>query len=324
MGLVELLRHLARAAHDRDAGRVDTMLAALTRHEGWGDAIADFVGRMPESDAAYVSARMTAQSEEEEHFSGGSPPPRSFAGGSAADPMASVTRDATSSKYVPSTAGEWTSVMTAAGIGSGNPGWLWLLQEAAGALADTIGAAPLTNSGTMAYQSAVASWTRKAMAVGVDGGAYSLSNTTDTALPDLTAESSLIIIYASIASAPAADRGVILTGDIRAEVTATNMPKLTHGATSSTGTGNLTTAVRPWVLQYNRAASTTELFTDLEKLSIAFASGGSTKRIFFGNGFQLSPPWNILYAAHFKGAAAELTDAQIKTLLQTLGWSVSW
>lgn len=238
--------------------------------------------------------------------------------------MAAVTQDASSGKYVPSTAGEWTSTMAAAGITSGNPFSGWLLQEASGSPADFLGAATLTNAGTMAYQGAVPGWTRVSMWNNIDGGAYRITNTVDTALPDLTAESSLVLIYATITSAPAADRGVILTGDIRAEVTSANMPKLTHGATSATGSANLTDAVRPWVLQYNRAASTCELFTDLEKLSIAFAASGATKRIFFGDGFQPAAVWKILYGVHFKGAAAELTDAQIRTLLQTLNWTVAW
>jgi hypothetical protein len=238
--------------------------------------------------------------------------------------MSGVTRDATSNVYSPASAAEWTTTRSVAGITSGNPFSMWLLQEASGALADSIGTAPLTNSGGMAYQQAVTGWTRVSMLASDLNGAYSLANAADTALPDLSAESSLVLGYLKITGAPGGDRGVILTGDIRAEVTSGNVPKLVHGATTATGSGNVTTAVRPWVLRYDRAASTIALFTDLEKVSIAFANSGSTKRIFYGAGFQNAPGFQILYGAHWKGAAAELSDASVRSLLQALGWTVAW
>jgi hypothetical protein len=206
--------------------------------------------------------------------------------------MSGVTRDATSNVYSPASAAEWTTTRSVAGITSGNPFSMWLLQEASGALADSIGTAPLTNSGGMAYQQAVTGWTRVSMLASDLNGAYSLANAADTALPDLSAESSLVLGYLKITGAP--------------------------------GSGNVTTAVRPWVLRYDRAASTIALFTDLEKVSIAFANSGSTKRIFYGAGFQNAPGFQILYGAHWKGAAAELSDASVRSLLQALGWTVAW
>jgi hypothetical protein len=40
--------------------------------------------------------------------------------------------------------------------------------------------------------------------------------------------------------------------------------------------------------------------------------------------FQTSTPAAYVYASMFTGAAAQLSKAQVKTLLQTLGWTVGW
>jgi hypothetical protein len=240
------------------------------------------------------------------------------------DPLAGVSKDATSAIYVPSSLAQWNQTLSAAGISNGPPGWLWLLQEASGALADSIGSAPLTNLNSMGYQGAVTGWSRVAMNTGADGGAAGLANVTDTALPDLSAESSLVLMYAEISSAPAADRSVILSGDVTANVTAANLPKIVNGANNGTGASSVTTAVRPWVLRHNVTATTTSLFTDLEKVTATYGASGATKRIFFGAGLLNAPIWKILYAVHFKGAAAELSDAQLRTLLQRLGWTIAW
>jgi hypothetical protein len=140
----------------------------------------------------------------------------------------------------------------------------------------------------------------------------------------LSAESCLVIGYLMIEGAPSGDRGVLLAGDIRAVITSTNAPKINNGTYSSTGAASVTTAVRPWVLRHNVTASTQALFTDLEKISPTFAASGGTRRTYFGAAFETCPNIRIVYSAMFKGAAAELSDANVRSLLQTLGWTVAW
>jgi hypothetical protein len=55
-----------------------------------------------------------------------------------------------------------------------------------------------------------------------------------------------------------------------------------------------------------------------------YAASGATKRAFFGGAFDTAAGMQCVYGALWKGAAAELSDAQVRTLLTTLGWSISW
>ncbi len=240
------------------------------------------------------------------------------------DPMAGVSQDATRGVYVPATDAEWTIAMAAAGISSGNPMAAWLMQAAADPTPDEIADADLTTTGSVAFQQTVTGWDRDAVEIGDVGGFNAIINNTDADLPDVSATSALVLAYIQITGAPAADRGVLCCGDMRATVTSTLLPKIGNGTNTGTGGSSVTDAVRPWVLQQNRTASTSELFTDLEKVSATFAESGATKRVFFGGAFDPAPGMKMLYGALFKGAAAELTDAQIRTLLETLGWTVSW
>jgi hypothetical protein len=241
---------------------------------------------------------------------------------SAANPMAGVTQDATSLKYVPANAAEWAQTMEAAGIASGNPFALWLLQEASGSPADSIGAFTLSVN-SFNYQNAVAGWTRKSMDAGDIGSEFYLA-TGSAALPQLDIESCTVLMYAAITATPAGDRSVVLAGDFRANVTSSNVPKANNGTTTATGAQSVTTAVRPWVIRHNVAASTQAVFTDLEKVIPVFGASSTSKRIFFGGAIERNPDIKILYACAFRGAAAEMTDTQLRTLLQTLGWTIGW
>lgn len=238
-----------------------------------------------------------------------------------ADPMAGITPDATSLKYCPASSAEWTT--TLAGISAaGNPFALWLMQESSGALADSIDAFDLTVD-SFAYEQTITGWTRKAMLAN-DLGGFNVLYTTDAGLPDLSAESCTVLGYVMIDGEGAGDRGVLLAGDVRGVNTATNVPKINNGTNTGTGAASVTTVVRPWVLRHNVTASSQALFTDLEKVSVTFAASGSTKRIYFGAAFESCPNIRIVYGCAFRGAAAELSDAQVRSLLQRLGWTVAW
>ena len=71
-----------------------------------------------------------------------------------------VTQDATSGKYIPQTAAEWTTLL--AGSGIPNPSLLWRCQETSGTLADSIGSFTGTiPSGAPTYANAVPGWSSK-------------------------------------------------------------------------------------------------------------------------------------------------------------------
>lgn len=234
--------------------------------------------------------------------------------------MAGVTQDGTSGKYVPANASEWTTTMSVAGIGSGNPSLLWLLQEASGNAADSIGSFTGTASGSVSYQNAVAGWTRKSINL-ADAGAGNILNTA-AGLPDPASGSYLILSYAAMLGTPAAIRNPILIGTGNQTTMRINTTPRVQGVSGGnvvTGTNAPGTTVRPWVLLYDKTNSRVSAYTDQEKLqpAISAATGKGVTILAGGNSA-------FLYCAVFMLGAAELSDAQVKTLLQTLGWSIPW
>jgi len=245
-----------------------------------------------------------------------------------ADPMVDVSQDATSEKYCPADADEWTTTLDVAGITSGNPSNLWLLQEASGNPVDTIGGATLTANATPLYDQAVAGWTRKA--VGMNDG--SSSNFSTAAVVNLSTTSYLLLAYVKLTATPAATRELMGIGATTGprSVTGSNAP--VYGAQIISGAGvagaaNPSTDVRPVIVAVNRTDSTFKVYTDQEIITGSWVNpGAGSALVIFGNAGagHLSPPARVLYAAGFSGAASLLSDAQVRTLLQTLGWSVAW
>lgn len=244
------------------------------------------------------------------------------------NPMAGVSQDATSLKYAPATAGEWTITMAAAGIGTGNPSALHLMQEASGDLLDSIGAFPLTSIGTgQSYQQAVAGWTRKAVTIA--NAQTNAWQSVDAALPNILTTSMLILAYVKPTTL-GAQRALFGGGAAATKIEA--LTAATTGAAVGVCVGNSAagaidsgTQVRPWALQINRTAGTMTLYTDAEKLVPTFNATAAGQSISFGAFVISSATAAFLYSATFFVGAAEFSSAQVKTLLTTLGWSgIPW
>jgi hypothetical protein len=240
-------------------------------------------------------------------------------GGAVANPMAGVAQDATSSKYVPATAAQWTTTMSAAGIATGNPTSLWLCQEASGSLADSIGTQTLPSEGArQSYGNVISGWTRKALQSVGDGWYLGASPA-----PDPATTSSLTLVYALVG----AGSGIIVTANTgqtwgtRLSPSA-SLTRVESGATFTDGAVDPTGSSRPWVYKLDRSRVTGNGYTDQEKLSVALGSptGPGT---YFSNS-TLVAGCSILYVAQFTGTAAELSDANVRSLLQVLGWSPAW
>lgn len=238
----------------------------------------------------------------------------------AANPMASVTRDATSGIYCPATSSEWTTTLSAAGDAVGGPSALYLCQEASGNLADSIGTFTLTASGTgLTYAQAVSGWARKG--VSSNDGGTGVFTSTDAGLPDLSATSFAALAYFS-ATTPAANRtfaGMGTTTTTLGLVQSTGVGRCLSGANSSVGAQVATGQVRPWVLMHNKTASADQLYNDMEKITPTFSATTTGKQFQFGSAAHA--PGSLVYLALFFGAAAERTSTQWKTLLTTLSWS---
>lgn len=234
-----------------------------------------------------------------------------------------VSRDATSLIYAPASSAEWTAFMSSIGLATGNPSFLWLCQDASGNLADQIGGTALVPANAPTYSNAVPGWTRVAVGT-VDATANQKFQSTAAALPDLSVTAALLLAYVGFASSPAAIRGVLGMGTTMSDARHDTVhPRLVSGANSATGVQTLGTQARPWVNKADVPGGANVLYTDQEK--VVPAVGALTgKSIQLGSTGAVPASAFYLYAALFTGAAAQLTDAQVKTLLQGLGWTIPW
>jgi hypothetical protein len=235
--------------------------------------------------------------------------------------MAGVDSDAAAGKFVPSNLAQWNTTMAAASIGSGSPSLLWLCQEPSGNLTDTIGGLTGTVTGTpITYNSPVAGWTRTGI-LGGDAGT-AVVETTAAGLPDPPTQSVLLLTYARLNATPAATRVMQVTGNANQTIIRfSTTPRMqgVSGGNVVTGTVSPVGAVRPFLLLYDVTNNRVVAASDQEKLVVTRAAmTGKRHRLAFD--FD----GTILYHAAWFNAAAELSDAQMKTLLQTLNWTIPW
>lgn len=237
--------------------------------------------------------------------------------------LAGVTRDA-SGIYRPANAAEWAIIMTAADIASGGPSALHLFQEPSGNLADSIGSFPLTASGTgTTYQQTIVGWSAKGVAM--TSGSTGLFQSVSAALPDISTTSMFALAYAQ-PTTTAATRDVVGVGAastrVLAQTTATTgAPRVMCGGNSAGGAVSASGAMRPWGLQINRTANFAALYTDAERISPSFGATVAGKSISVGNFAAGTATCVYTMLAVFFGAAAELTNAQVRALYTALGWT---
>lgn len=256
----------------------------------------------------------------------------SFFGDSDAVPtMAGVAQDATSSKFLPATAGQWTTTLTFAGVTNTGPSAIWLLQDASGNPADVLGAFPLTAAGTLAYQQTVTGWTAKGIntTAGSPGGTLI---STAAGLPSINTNSALLLAYvqpqADITGASRTLMGLGTTFDNDCSLHYNVSDQMfCKGATNvaTSGADTATGVVRPYVLKIDRTGGVIAGYSDAEKLAPAI--GGTGKRVLLGGAnvqelFSMTASY--VYAALFINTAAEISDADVKKILQALGWTVAW
>lgn len=241
--------------------------------------------------------------------------------GSAA-PLADT--DATSGKYVPSTAAQFTA------LGLSAPVSIHLCQEASGNLADSVGSYTLVPTNAPTYQQAVAGWTR--LAVGFTQVSNQRFGAGAGVGPNPGTTSTLMLVYAAVVGAQGGNREIFgpnITGSNFAKVQVTTTPRLrtnivtgglTTGASDPTATG-----LQPMLLKVDRTAGAVVLYTGQEKITGVYnaAIAESTSKG-FGSSGGTSFGGLIAYSAVWSGASAEVSDAAAKSLLQALGWSISW
>jgi hypothetical protein len=247
--------------------------------------------------------------------------------GGAAPSMSGVTKDATSGIYVPQNASEWASALAVAGIASGGPLSHWSCQDASGNLVDNIGGLTLTVAGTPGYQQAVTGWTRTAFRL-TDAATMSASSTS-ASLPNIATTSALLLAVIVNRATPAATRNALTLGTTIAAIgpnaTGPTMRCLSNANTAS-GANNLPATAILVALRVNRTASSQSGFTLQDKITPTFSTGITGQKVTLGpsSGTLNAPPWDFLDVTLFSGAAAEWTDAQLRSMYSTLGWTETW
>ena len=232
-----------------------------------------------------------------------------------------ASRDPTSGWYVPVSSNEWTALLSGTGIA--NPGSVWGFQESNGSsFADSINGVTLTTvGGAFTTQQSVAGWSRKAI-YQLDTGGNATYNETSSVLPDLGSASQMVMTLQAITNTPSALRGTTLFGSSNwayAEYDGSNHYEVNDLSNNGVGTVNHGTVVVPEILRYNKTAGTCSLFVDSEKISTTFAAlSAGSKGIQFGAAVHSSPTIYRLYAAAWYGAAAELSDAGVTTLVSRI------
>lgn len=236
-----------------------------------------------------------------------------------------TARDGPSSAIrVPLTAFQWSMLGYA-------PSGMWLAQEASGNLADTIGALTLTANATPLYQQAVAGWSRTASAFS------QVTNQRFTAAsgvgPNPASTSVLWVAYWVNQTAPGGLRGILHAG-ANVGIAMSNVGNVLRlsvvGVTADDSTTNPVgdDLVHPLALLYDRTNSRAVMATDEAKTVGTYNSGATDGAKGIGGATIATGATPALsgavYIFMFSGAAAEMSDAQLKTLFQTLGWTVPW
>ena len=148
-----------------------------------------------------------------------------------------------------------------------------------------------------------------------------LVNMTTAPNPALT--STMLVMYLDLPPAPAAVRLVAIVGE-GCTLRYTTAAKLQLQAGATTTFTQAATGARWVVLQCNNTGHTVKAYTDQEKVVGTYVQPTSGSFLVLGGNNGAPAAVGYAYAAQFTGAAAELTDTQVKTLLQTLGAAVSW
>lgn len=238
------------------------------------------------------------------------------------------TLDATSGKALPQTAGELNALITASTATIGGAASLYRCQDPNTSLADAIGTFTMAQAGAgHLYQQAVTGWAAKAVQL-TEATVGSWLNT-DAGLPDVSTASQAWVLLVEMPALPGNTRNLVLSGvspnfgGARFNITTGFQSALSVG-TVQNGATNLATRVMPIVVVLNRTAGTLRVFNDVEALPSVWDAAMTGKSARIGSTAQASAA-KYFWIARWDGAAAEtLTQANVKLLLQTMGWTIPW
>lgn len=224
-----------------------------------------------------------------------------------------VDQDASNGWFLPSNSAQWSAMLSGTGIA--NPSLLWLLQEASGNAADSIGSIGGAVSSGAVYRASMTGMTRR----GVEIPASSNKVILGTAPTDLGANSFAFLCVMQVVAAPAATRNVIhicAVGRYFVQVnSAGHLIATSDGGGPATGSATVTGGARLVLVVANRATSTLKVYTDQETLTPSWYAG-STGETAFRLGTTSSTADVVYgYLAAWFGNGAAFSAANAATIL---------
>ena len=244
-----------------------------------------------------------------------------------------IPRDATNGVYRPGTLAQWNTVLAAAADSVGSPFLFAGLGQASGVDTDTIGGLTFTRGGSFGnilFQQTLTGMS--AVGVRLPRDTDCSFFTTSATLPDITTGDFLVMGTAYIPSpgptstpTTAVQLGTTFGADATLQMDTTPRIKAVMAAATTNGTANPLGQLTPWAVLVDRTNTRGAMLTKQEALAVAV--GGAGKRLMVGGDnvqSWLSSGWTYCDVVAFQGAAARRSNAQIKTIWQTLGWTIAW
>lgn len=225
--------------------------------------------------------------------------------------------------YVPSSDAQWVA------LGETAPDSGWMCSEGSGNLADYNAALTLTATTTPTYGQTTIYFTRPG--VGLDDAAADRFIAGTGVGPDYT-EAQLWLFYVSLRVEAAAAR--IIGGACRIASSTDNARLVLNpsagvnrlsvncDAVTINGTADHTVGGHVFAFKYDPDNSAVVGYSELEKVTGTFSAALVSGEKGIGGNANADM---VCHAAWlWRGVKAHKSDAQVKTLLQTLGWTIPW
>ena len=232
-----------------------------------------------------------------------------------------VSIDSAALVYCPASSTEWAELLS--GTGLNGPSSCWACSESSGTLADSIGSRTLTSSGggALSYQQSAPGWSRKGVAFADNGTGYLLGTGADTT----TTSGMLLQVLVPVTNPASGFRALNCFGNTKYEeaqfVNGATGAKLRGQSDSNTATGDQQHAGGLVVVtKYDHTNGVFSVQTRGERIKPTYVSqtaGSATNLFLLGDGIN-STDAIMVYAAYWTGADAEITDAQIQTLIDAV------
>jgi hypothetical protein len=255
-----------------------------------------------------------------------------YPGFSSGPPTGVWTSDATSHIAIPQNSAEWIDYMamvnyTLSGLGEAalpaKPDFCLLCQDAAGNPTDVLNGRVFTASGTgLTYNVASSGWSTKALTTFDNAtGTY---RCTDAALPDMSTGAVSLFSWCRFVSSTGASRSLMALGTTTVDyIGGQTVTRVNSGASTAAGAANRQGSVVPFALVGDRLGSRVVGYDDTNKVTPVSSA------LVTGKGIAIGAAPGVVNSAtaahHFVfGFYSALTDLQVKTVMQTAGWTITW